>query len=155
MGLPLTRDSPVLSTHGHAAEFPLRRIKEITRALGFRLNLLAAVVFTFCALALFWAVYHLLAGAIDAEDREMVGARLREYAAIYQAYEGEGLRHWISQLQAARKEKLFLTRVTAADGRVLVDSVPASWDSADLQLLATAAAPAPPKPFVRMAPDET
>ena len=57
----------------------------IRRSLGFRLNLWYSLVFIASALLAFWAIYFLLAATLARKDREIVEARLKEYAALHDA----------------------------------------------------------------------
>ena len=58
-------------------------LKTARRNLGVRLGLWYALVFAASSIALLMVAYYLLAGAIGRKDREVLDARLQEYAAIY------------------------------------------------------------------------
>src|ERR1700760_1260104 len=55
------------------------------RNVGVRLGLWYAFIFACSSIALLGIAYYLLATAIGNKDRELVQARLREYAAVYDA----------------------------------------------------------------------
>ena len=50
-----------------------------------RLSLLYALIFTLSSVALFALAYYLLAAAIGSKDQEVLEARLKEAAAVYEA----------------------------------------------------------------------
>ncbi len=55
------------------------------RNVGVRLGLWYAFIFACSSVALLWIAYYLLVATIGDKDRELVQARLREYATIYRA----------------------------------------------------------------------
>ena len=94
------------------------------RSLGVRLGLWYALVFGVSGAGLFVLAYYLLAAAIGAKDREVLQARLREFAAIYQSDGPAGLQH------AARMEeggKTFFVRLVTAFDAVAFANVPDDW----------------------------
>ena len=67
---------------------------DITRRnVGVRLGLWYAFIFACSSVALLGIAYYLLVSAIGSKDRELVQARLREYATLYQAGGLRGLRN--------------------------------------------------------------
>src|SRR5262245_14098366 len=52
--------------------------------LGVRLNFWSALIFAVSSARLCILVYCLLASSIERNDREVIEARLKEYAAVYQ-----------------------------------------------------------------------
>jgi len=94
------------------------------RSVGVRLGLWYALVFGLSSAGLFVLAYWLLAAAIGAKDREVLQARLREFAAIYQSDGPAGLQH------AARMEeggKTYFVRLVTAFDAVAFANVPDDW----------------------------
>src|SRR5258706_14341676 len=58
-------------------------LEPFRRNIAVRLSLWYALIFTLSSLALFSLAYYLLAGAIGSKDREVLEARLKEVAAVY------------------------------------------------------------------------
>src|SRR5260370_21005281 len=54
------------------------------RNIGVRLSLLYALIFTLSSVALFTLAYYLLVAAIGSKHREVLEARLKEAATVYQ-----------------------------------------------------------------------
>src|SRR5438552_1735347 len=73
------------------------------RNIGVRLGLWYAFIFTLSTVALFALAYYLLAAAIGTKDREVLEARLREYAAVYGNSGPAGLRHAIQQEEGSKR----------------------------------------------------
>jgi len=96
------------------------------RSITFRLNLWYALTFLLSVAALFVALYFLVAVAVQRQDREIVEARLKEIAAIYNSGGVASLRHWVQRSEDARREELFL-RVVSRWNEVLFLSAPADW----------------------------
>jgi signal transduction histidine kinase len=90
------------------------------RNFGIRLGLWYALT-----VALFALAYYLLAAAIGSKDREVLAARLREYAAIYDQAGLAGLRDAIQQ--EAGSQKTFFIRLVSAWNDVSFANVPDDW----------------------------
>jgi signal transduction histidine kinase len=110
------------------------QIKKFHRTLSFRLSLLYALIFTASAAILFFISYLLLAASIEHKDREIVEARAREYAAIYQSDGVGGLRRWLAQNESTQPQKLFVRIVTPLN-TVSFISAPQDWVQLDPQWL--------------------
>jgi signal transduction histidine kinase len=108
----------------------LNRIKNFHRTLSFRLSIWYALIFTASAAILFLISYFLLSASIERKDREIVEARAREYAAIYQSGGVAGLRAWMAQNESAQPQKLFVRIVSPID-TVLFISAPQDWVELD------------------------
>ncbi|MEP6664513.1 MAG: hypothetical protein ABJC04_12705, partial [Verrucomicrobiota bacterium] len=106
------------------------RLKNFHRTLSFRLSIWYALVFTASVAALFFISYFLLSASIERKDREIVEARVREYAAIYQSGGVNGLRGWMARNEAAQPQKLFV-RVVSPINTVLFISAPQDWVELD------------------------
>lgn len=106
-------------------------LKQVTRSLSFRLNLWYASIFTASAIVLFLAIYLLLGLAVERKDREIIEAKLKEYAAIYQTSGGRGLENWILRNQEGRKQKSFYAQIKSRLGEVSILYVPDDWIELD------------------------
>jgi signal transduction histidine kinase len=95
------------------------------RSLTFRLNAWYALVFVLSAAALFATLYVLVAAAVQRKDREVVEARLKELAAIYESGGATALRSWAVRNES-RSERLF-ARVVSRWNEVLFLSAPEEW----------------------------
>jgi signal transduction histidine kinase len=69
-------------------------LNPLRRNIAVRLSLWYALIFSLCGLALLAFGYYMLAGAISSKDREVLEARWKEVAAVYQAGGVGGLRAW-------------------------------------------------------------
>ena len=98
----------------------------MTHSITFRLNLWYALTFLLSVAALFLALYFLVAAAVQRQDREIVEARLKEMAAIYNSGGVAALRRWIQRSEDTRREKLFI-RVVSPWNEVLFISAPDDW----------------------------
>ena len=95
------------------------------RNIGIRLGLWYAFIFAVSSVALFALAYYLLVAAIGSKDREVLEARLKEYAAVYDNAGPAGLRDAIQQEQAS--QKIFFIRLVNAWNDVSFVNVPDDW----------------------------
>lgn len=95
------------------------------RNVGVRLGLWYAFIFACCGVALLVVAYYLLATAIGRKDQELIQARLREYAAVYDAGGLRGLRNTLQDEQG--NQKTFFVRVVNAWNDVAFANVPDDW----------------------------
>lgn len=95
------------------------------RNVGVRLGLWYAFVFACGGVALLVAAYYLLAAAIGSKDQELIQARLREYAAVYDAGGLRGLRNTLQDEQG--NQKTFFVRVVNTWNDVAFANVPDDW----------------------------
>src|SRR5439155_23860858 len=70
-------------------------LERLRRNIGLRLSLWYAFIFTLSTLALLSVAYYLLATAIVRKDREVIEARLKEVAAVYNGNGYRGLQKWL------------------------------------------------------------
>ena len=70
-------------------------LDRVRRNIGLRLGLWYAFIFTLSSVALFALAYYLLAAAIGTKDREVLEARLKEVAAVYEGGGVRALRNWV------------------------------------------------------------
>jgi signal transduction histidine kinase len=108
------------------------RLNEFWHSLSLRLSLGYAAIFTFSALILFVLIYVLLGAAINQKDRDLVDARLREYATVYQNGGVTALKGWINQVGEAQRQQTFFVRVEKTDQTILFMVLPADWLRTDL-----------------------
>src|SRR5436305_4716632 len=101
-------------------------LERIRGNLGLRLSLWYAFIFTLSTLALLSVAYYLLAIAIVRKDREVVEARLKEVAAIYNAGGYRGLQNWISSQPPQTQHSLYLRLTNPRVGLDFV-SFPNDW----------------------------
>jgi signal transduction histidine kinase len=95
------------------------------RNVGVRLGLWYAFAFTISTFALLAAAYYLLAAAIGAKDREVLQARLHEYATDYENFGLPGLRNAVQQ--EASRQKTFFIRLINPWNDVSFANVPDDW----------------------------
>src|SRR5882724_6426485 len=109
----------------------------LRRNIGVRLSLLYALIFTLSSLALFTLAYYLLAAAVGSKDREVLEARLKEAAALYQGGGVRALRNWVESQPPEVQQTLFVrlvnvfnnvTFVTAPQDWVTFRDVPTGWE---------------------------
>src|SRR5678816_1280083 len=90
----------------------------MTRSITFRLNLWYALTFLLSVAVLFVALYFLVAAAVQRQDREIVEARVKELAAVYNNGGTVALRNWTQRSEDARREKIFIRVVSRWNGAV-------------------------------------
>src|SRR5689334_10805070 len=105
----------------------LRLLKEFTRTISFRLNLWYASIFILSAAALFVLLYALLSVAVDRNEREVIEARLKEYAAIYRSGGLPALRAWTNQADENGTHKAFFVRLISPFNTLLFTRFPPEW----------------------------
>src|SRR5437588_5605455 len=106
---------------------PSSPFERLTRSLAFRLSAWYAAIFSFSAAILFVSLYLLVASATERKDREVIEARLREYAAVYQTGGPGALENLVARGQESSNTKAFFIRLTGRFGNVLVLSAPGEW----------------------------
>src|SRR2546429_9246328 len=100
-------------------------LEPLRRNIGIRLGLWYALIFTLSSVALFALAYYLLAAAIGTKDREVLEARLREYAAVYDNSGLAGLRNAIRQEEGS--QKTYFVRLVSPWNDVSLVNVPDDW----------------------------
>jgi len=95
------------------------------RNIGVRLGLWYAFIFALSSFALLAVAYYLLTAAIGRKDQEVLAARLREFAAIYDDKGLAGLHNAIQQ-EEGNHQTLFV-RLVSAWNDVSVINVPDDW----------------------------
>lgn len=100
-------------------------IKAAWRNVGVRLGLWHAFVFACSSIGLLAIAYYLLAAAIGSKDRELLQARLHEYAAVYDSAGLRGLRNTLQQEEG--NQKTFFVRVVNTWNDIVLENVPDDW----------------------------
>ncbi len=107
----------------------LRLLKRVVGTFSFRLNLWYALIFTANATVLFLIFYVLLVIGLGRKDKEIIEARLKEYAAIYQSGGLRSLNQWVSSSQ--EQQKSFFVRVVDRFDTDVLLIVPQDWIALD------------------------
>jgi signal transduction histidine kinase len=102
-------------------------LKLLRRNIGVRLSLLYALIFTVSMVALLALAYYLLAAAVGSKDQEVLEARLKEAATVYEAGGVIGLRSWVVNQPAEVQNTMFVRLVNPTDNTGLVISAPPDW----------------------------
>jgi len=100
-------------------------LNAVRRNVGVRLGLWYAFIFACSSVALLGIAYYLLATVIANKDRELVQARLREYAAVYHAGGLPALRNTLQDEQ--ENQRTFFVRVVNVWDDVVLSNVPKDW----------------------------
>ena len=98
----------------------------LRRNIAVRLSLWYAAIFSVSALALLAFAYYILAAAIGSKDREVLEARWKEVAAVYQAAGTSALRSWWD-IQPAQVQHTLLVRVVNLFNNVIFVRWPEDW----------------------------
>jgi len=106
---------------------PSGLLETVRRNIGLRLSLLYAAIFTLSSVALLALAYYLLAAAIGSKDREVLEARLKEAAVVYEAGGVTALRGWVRSQPAEMQRTMFVHLVNPYDNSDLVISAPEDW----------------------------
>jgi signal transduction histidine kinase len=99
--------------------------EKIHRSIGVRLGLWYALIFALGCIAMLAVAYYVLAAAVGSKDREVLEARLREFAAIYNTGGVAGLRRVVQQEQG--KQKTLFVRLVSPWNEAFPISVPDDW----------------------------
>ena len=100
-------------------------VEKIRRNIGVRLGLWFTFIFTLSCVVLFALAYYVLAAAVGNKDREVLQARLREFAAVYDNGGVPDLRRVVQQEQD--DQKTYFVRLVSAWNDVAFVSVPDDW----------------------------
>src|SRR5262245_26862466 len=96
------------------------------RNIGVRLGLWYALVFTLSSAAVFTLAYYVLVAAIANKDREVLDARVKEAAVVYQAGGINGLERWVRSQPAQIQNSMFV-RLVDRRKEVAFASAPQDW----------------------------
>ena len=101
-------------------------LESLRRNLGVRLGFWYALIFTLSNVGLFVLAYYLLAGALGRKDLEVLDARLKEAATIYQAGGVAELRNWVRSQPTEIQNTMFV-RLANLFNLVLYSTAPQDW----------------------------
>jgi signal transduction histidine kinase len=100
-------------------------LKTARRNIGVRLGLWYALVFAASSVVLLMIAYYLVAADVGRKDREVLEARLQEYAAVYENGGVPALRDALQQ--ETSDPKVFYVRLVNAWNEVAFANVPEDW----------------------------
>ncbi len=102
------------------------------RAFGLRIALWYATLFVVGSIAIVFLTYYLTAASLEQRDRQIINAKLGEYAAAYRRGGIDGLADTVRAEQRAAPERLFV-RVVDRGSEAIVLSDQQAWDPATLE----------------------
>src|SRR5664279_1141664 len=102
-------------------------LESLRRNIGLRLSLFYALIFTVSSVALLALAYYLLAAAIGSKDREVLEARLKEAAVVYESGGVNALRGWVRSQPVQVQNTMFVHLVNPLNGTDLLISAPEDW----------------------------
>jgi signal transduction histidine kinase len=95
--------------------------------ISFRLNLWYASIFTFSMLVVFGLLYALMTITIERKDRELVQARARDLAPIYQSGGVRALQRYVSGQGRNSGAQEYFVRVILPNRHIELVQVPDEW----------------------------
>ncbi len=110
-------------------------LERLARSFTFRLSFGYAALFTLSAVILFGLLYLLLAATLQSKDREVIEARLRECAAVYDNGGLAGLQDLVQRSRDSDKDKSFFVRLAGQLGSVVLLAAPDDWVQFDTSAL--------------------
>jgi signal transduction histidine kinase len=99
---------------------------DLRRNIGVRLSVWYALIFTLSGVGLLTLAFYLLTAAINSKDNEVLEARLKEVAALYEAGGVSALRNWVRN-QPQDLQQTLLVRLVNAFNNVVFISAPSDW----------------------------
>ncbi len=102
------------------------------RTFGLRIALWYATLFVAGSIAIIFLTYYLTAISLTQRDRQIINAKLGEYAAAYQRDGIDGLAATVRAEQRTAPERLFV-RVVDRGAEAIVLSNPDGWDPSTLE----------------------
>ncbi|MGA2747306.1 MAG: ATP-binding protein [Verrucomicrobiota bacterium] len=99
---------------------------KLLRGFAFRLSLWYALIFAVSASLLLLLAYYLVAAALQNKDKEVILARLKEYAAVYEAGGADALKRVAIQENNPADERSFYVNIITAQYSHPI-SVPMGW----------------------------
>src|SRR5580692_1347712 len=103
------------------------RLNRIWQSFTFRLSLWFAGTFTVSAVILFALLYIFLTSFFEQSEREIIQARLKECAAVYEARGLPALNALVHRAEFDQNEGPFFVRVTGPERSVLLLVAPRDW----------------------------
>jgi signal transduction histidine kinase len=110
-------------------------LERLARNFTFRLSLGYAALFTLSAAFLFGLLYLLLASTLQSKDQEIIEARLRECAAVYNNGGLSGLQDLVQRSRDSKNAKSFFVRLAGQGGSLLLMYAPDDWVQFDTTAL--------------------
>jgi signal transduction histidine kinase len=101
-------------------------LEPLRRNVGVRLSLWYAFVFTLSSVALLAFAYYLLAAAIGSKDREVLEARLKEAATVYESAGVGALQNWVKS-QPPEVQRTLFVRLVNIFNNVAFTWAPPDW----------------------------
>ena len=105
----------------------LSRIERVWQSFAFRLSLWFAGAFTVSAAILFALLYFLLTSFFEESEREIIRARLKECAAVYETRGLPALSEMVHRTEFDHNEGPFFVRVVGPLHSVLLVVAPEDW----------------------------
>ena len=102
-------------------------LEPLRRNIGLRLSLWYALIFTISGVALLSLAYYLLAAAVGSKDREVLEARLKEAAVVYETGGIIALRSWVANQPDEVQNTMFVRLANPVDNTGLIISAPGAW----------------------------
>jgi signal transduction histidine kinase len=117
-------------------EAPSGKKLRFIRSFAFRLNLWYALIFSGSAICLSIVFYWLASIAIERNDRDVVEAQWKEYAAVYSTRGLEALRAYLAPIVSTARRESFYIRLITRFGANAILIVPQEWIAVDVKELA-------------------
>ncbi len=100
-------------------------VEKIRRNIGVRLGVWSAFIFSLGCIGMLLLAYYILAVAVGSKDRELLQARLHEFAVVYDHDGLSGLRRVIKN--EAGGQQTYFVRLVSPWNEVVPVSVPDDW----------------------------
>ena len=102
-------------------------LDSLRRNIGVRLSLWYALIFTLSSASVFTLAYYVLVAAIGNKDREVLDAKVKEAAVVFQAEGVNGLERWVRSQPAEVQNTMFVRLVNDLRAIDLFISAPGEW----------------------------
>jgi signal transduction histidine kinase len=108
-------------------------LNNLLRNFAFRLSLWYALIFAVSTAVLLALVYYLVGIAFQSKDKEVILARLKEYAAVYQAGGARALQSRAAQENNPADDKSFYVKLISPQLSLSVQVTPDGWGPFQLE----------------------
>ena len=108
-------------------------LNNLLRNFAFRLSLWYALIFALSTAVLLALVYYLVGAALQRKDEEVIRARLKEYATLYQAGGAETLHARALQENNPTDDKSFYVNLVSPQVNFNIQIVPDGWGGSIIQ----------------------
>ena len=105
----------------------LKRLSELWQGFAFRLSLWYVGVFVLSAVALVVLLYFLLASFFEKNEREVIEARWKQYATVYETRGLVALREMLTDGRPQAEEGSYFVRLVGPHGELLLFLAPQNW----------------------------